>query len=290
MKRIIVFLLLLVGLLSLSSCYSGINSKQTGNEITKEYETKDGIKALDINNIHIKIGNITKGPDLKIIDSTNKSVKIKMQESLADEITVKYSSNTLIINGSVTKTYECDYNVAIEISGYVFDDLDLSGAVNATVDSKALSGDSVELILSGASKIEVDTLTQAKIAVELSGASRIKCNSIKTSDINVTLSGASSIEALVSSAKCEIDSSGASKVTFSGSITKLDLEASGASRIKCDELIVNELEIKLSGASSASLIANSSINGELSGASELEYKGEAKVNVDTDTSSSVVKK
>lgn len=116
--------------------------------------------------------------------------------------------------------------------------------------------------------------------VELSGASEFRSDlGMKGEALEIKLSGASSFYCDLEATDLELDMSGASDATLTGQATNLDLELSGASRLKktvngtqyafsCDYC-----EGELSGASTAYIHCNSTINIDLSGASNLHYTG-----------------
>ena len=123
--------------------------------------------------------------------------------------------------------------------------------------------------------------TEAKISMptiaslELSGASDGEINDFSSSDpLNLELSGASLLLGNIETGDFNIHLSGASRVQLTGSGDNLDVHASGASQVELANYIVNNANVKLSGASSAYLKLNGRLNADLSGASRLLYSGE----------------
>ena len=96
-------------------------------------------------------------------------------------------------------------------------------------------------------------------------------------DFAVELSGASSVEGDVSTGDIACELSGASNLTLEGAGASLDLRASGASSADLERFAAIDADVDLSGASSAEISASGTINATLSGASQLEYRGGAKL-------------
>lgn len=104
-------------------------------------------------------------------------------------------------------------------------------------------------------------------------------NKLVTSDaINIELSGASKFEGELEGPLTESVISGASLLDISGSTPIFNVFASGASHVRDYGFIVNNLNINLSGASSAWLTVNDKLNVVASGASVLNYKGTGTIN------------
>ena len=110
------------------------------------------------------------------------------------------------------------------------------------------------------------------------------------SAFDLRLSGASELDGPVDFASMTGVLSGASDVSLSGRVGTLDLEASGASDFSILDLEVDVLRVNLSGASSAEVTVNDTIEAILSGASSLGYRGAPDVsNVDVSGASSIGK-
>ena len=90
--------------------------------------------------------------------------------------------------------------------------------------------------------------------------------------------------------KISSEITGASSLKLSGETKDLVISASGASHAKCFELMSENADVDLSGASSADVFASISVKGEASGASNVKYKGNAtSVVVNTSGAGSVKK-
>jgi len=130
------------------------------------------------------------------------------------------------------------------------------------------------LSLSGASKGEVHGFNTGKnLELELSGASSLFIDSIKAGDTEFDLSGASKATGSITMANGTFHLSGASTAELKGSAKDITVEASGASHARLVDLPATNVRLNLSGASEATINASGTLDGELSGASRLRYAG-----------------
>ncbi|MBA4257582.1 MAG: hypothetical protein C0446_00330 [Chitinophaga sp.] len=129
------------------------------------------------------------------------------------------------------------------------------------------------------------------VKLEASGACNIKSASkMKLNDLKLELSGASDFNGEIETETIRVDLSGASQVTIKGTADKATYLASGASSIKAFDLAVNFCKIDASGASSVRVLANKEISAEASGASSIQYKGEAMIKDFNSSGASSVKR
>ena len=97
------------------------------------------------------------------------------------------------------------------------------------------------------------------------------------SSLEVEMSGASKLSGRVMVEQLKADLSGASNLSLRGSGNKIDLSGSGASGFDMRDFAGSDATVDLSGASHVALTANGNLNGELSGASSLRYRGDPKL-------------
>lgn len=127
--------------------------------------------------------------------------------------------------------------------------------------------------------------------LEASGACNIKsAGKMKLTDLKVELSGASDFTGDLEVGSIRIDLSGASQVNLKGTADKATYLASGASSIKAFDFSANFCKIDASGASSVRVLANKEISAEASGASSIQYKGEAMIKDFNSSGASSVKR
>lgn len=111
--------------------------------------------------------------------------------------------------------------------------------------------------------------------LELSGASKGDISGFdSTNPLRLELSGASRVFGSIETGDCDFDISGASVIELNGSGKDADIDASGASNVKLADFPINNAEVDLSGASSATLNLDGILDADLSGASDLKYLGE----------------
>jgi hypothetical protein len=115
-------------------------------------------------------------------------------------------------------------------------------------------------------------------------------NKISSSnEISINATGASSIKMELKAPKVTAEITGASHVTLNGETKNFDADASGASDIKCFELMTEETDVEVSGASHAEIFASVKSSLHASGASSIKYKGNATVTQETSGAGSVNK-
>ena len=141
-------------------------------------------------------------------------------------------------------------------------------------------------------KIKVYVSTPSFKEFTVSGASSISSENLITSTeaLHVGLSGASDGKFEFDAPKITVDLSGASEVSIRGKTKDFEAGGSGASHIRCYELLAENTNVDLSGASEAEVYASIRLKGEASGASSVDYKGSASANVEKSGASSVKKR
>ena len=113
-------------------------------------------------------------------------------------------------------------------------------------------------------------------SIQGSGASDFIINEkLSGNSVKIQLSGASDMKGEVDLSNAEVDLNGASTMKISGKIENLKIEASGASDLKNYDLMVDNCIAQLSGASDVKITVNKSISAKASGASNLDFKGNA---------------
>jgi hypothetical protein len=111
--------------------------------------------------------------------------------------------------------------------------------------------------------------------VNLSGASMgyiddgINCENLK-----IVLSGASTFEGHIEANSIDANLSGASRIDLTGRCKTLELNLSGASKANNYDMVCDNLNAVLSGASNAQLTVLKTLSATLSGASILRYDGD----------------
>ena len=109
--------------------------------------------------------------------------------------------------------------------------------------------------------------------ISLSGASTLKDFTFDGNRLEAHISGASDVNLRnVQMNSCIVKASGASDFYGSGYAAKTSFSGSGSSNFQTYNFESENLDVDLSGASSAEVTVNHTIKGELSGASKLKYR------------------
>jgi hypothetical protein len=241
MKKVMVTVLVVALLISVMSagCVGGVRG--SGNLEIRQYDFSD-FDRVDVGYAF----------EVEIAQSSSYSISITADDNLFEYIQVSKEGETLKIGmkrilslGSVT--------LKAQVTMPQLRGLELSGATRGTV--------------SGFSSTE-------NLDVEVSGASSLDLVDISTGDVEFEVSGASEVTGDIAVADAEFDISGASTIELEGSAIDIVIDASGASRVKLAALLIDNADVKLSGASSGTVKLDGRLDADLSGASKLEYMGQ----------------
>jgi len=244
MKRILLAGLLIAVLIcgvTLAGCKTVLIDVEEGPQTTRTYAFTDFTG--------VEVGHAF---ELVVTPSDNYSITISAREGVLDHVDVTKSGSTLKID---TDTWFLTWhsNPKVTITMPSLQRLDLSGAAQG--DARGFKSSSAfEVELSGASHLDMDM-----------GATAFRAQ----------ISGASSLSGEIEATRSDIELSGASNITLTGFGGDLVIDASGASRAKLAGYPVNDAGVELSGASSAELTVSGRMDVDLSGASKLEYFGDA---------------
>lgn len=108
----------------------------------------------------------------------------------------------------------------------------------------------------------------------VSGACNVSfVDAITSTNLQISMSGASDIKGPVKVNSLKVGASGASNVSLSGTSTDTDFNISGACSVKSLDLVTDNCKIIASGASSVKLTINKSLKANISGVSDIRYKG-----------------
>lgn len=95
---------------------------------------------------------------------------------------------------------------------------------------------------------------------------------LENNEISISLSGASKIEVETIVKELDADISGASTLNIAGTAGEAELECSGASTLNCDDFSTDFADIHISGASKIGTLTAKKVSGNVSGASHLSVK------------------
>ncbi|HEU4471747.1 MAG TPA: head GIN domain-containing protein [Flavisolibacter sp.] len=174
-------------------------------------------------------------------------VRLETDANLMEYVEVESEGGTLVIKPKSNYNLDPSREVIVYISAPSYKKIDLSGASGLVSDNT----------IAGA----------GELLLECSGASAMRLE-VNMSELNIDLSGSSEIE-------------------LKGQAREVDANLAGASMMRGFDLVAINASIDLSGSSEAEVYANENLDAQASGASELRYKGAAKVESKTSGSSSV---
>lgn len=128
-------------------------------------------------------------------------------------------------------------------------------------------------------------------SIDVSGACNVHVvGPLKADNLEIELSGASDLDADITVNKLSVKLSGASDVNLKGKTGEITVDVSGASDFKGYDLVADYCKAEASGASGIRLTVNKEISAKASGASDVNYKGEASVQQAKTSGASNVKK
>lgn len=161
------------------------------------------------------------------------SVKVEADEDLLQYIKIEVDGNTLQIKPENGINLKSSQGIKVYVSNPSYKNFEASGASDIFSENKITSKEAIDIDLSGASNAEIELHTPA----------------------------------------VEADLSGASGIILRGETKNFKADGDGASGIKCFELLSEETDVEVSGASHAKVFASVKLSAKASGASGIEYKG-----------------
>ena len=177
------------------------------------------------------------------------SVKVIVDDNLQEFIEVHNEGSTLEIHPANHTNIRSSDKVKVYVSGPTFKSFEVSGASDIYGETPITSNDVLKISASGASGARLD----------------------------------------IDAPKIDVDLNGASHVDLRGKTRDLDASASGASKIRAYELLSENTNIDFSGASHGDVFASVKLSGHASGASNVNYKGNASTDISTSGASGIKK-
>jgi len=237
--------LILVAVLVAAALFSGCGTNGLGNIVTEEKDFTDFtyVEVEDTFNV-------------EITQSESFSVIVSADESFSDYVAVSKEGETLRIYLNPRHTFT-DFTLQAKI-------------LKARITMPTLYG----FHLSGASKGTVTGFNSPQdFSIDVSGASSLDIHDIEVDDAELQVSGASKVSGSMSADDAVFGVSGASKIKLEGKADDIVLNASGASKANLADFPLNNADVKLSGASEATINAKGKLDCVLSAASSLYFLG-----------------
>lgn len=177
-------------------------------------------------------------------------VEITAPENIISYIKVSKSRDCLVLSLNKGLSIKGDCKIKAKIKAPALKEIDMSGVTSFKADKINLAGRKFEADMSGASSLDIKSITAAKVELELSGASKTKFGNVSAQKIETEVSGAAHAKmSNVKSSEVEVEASGASNVELSGKADYVDFDASGASKINAKALSADQGKIEASGTS-----------------------------------------
>ncbi|MFC1918679.1 GIN domain-containing protein [Chloroflexota bacterium] len=209
--------------------------------------------------------------EVKISQSDTFSTIVSADTDFFDYIDVSKKGDSLKISLNPRHTFT-DFTLQAktlkaEITMPALYGFSLSGASNGVVTGFKSSED-LDIVISGASSLEMADFEADDAEFEISGASKVAGN-MNVNDVKFRISGASVVE-------------------LAGKAKDIILEASGASKVTLPDCQLNNASIALSGASEATVNAKGRLDCMLSAASRLYFYGNPTMgNIDVSGASTI---
>jgi len=236
---LVVIIFIAAAVIIAGAYFSGI--WPSGNTVTRDEDFID-----------FTIVDIGSAFEAEITQSNSYSIKITADDNIMEHIQVSKTGETLTI--SITGTIIPPSTWKAEITMPELHELRFSGATHGTATGFS-STHNLTLTLSGASSLDPD-ISAGYVEIILSGASRIQGELTASEDAKLVIGGASSVE------------------LTGGAKDLLVEECEGASSLDLSNFPVNNANVYLSGASSATIKLEGKLDVDISGASHLYYIGE----------------
>ena len=179
--------------------------------------------------------DVSSAIDLYVKQDSVFSVKVETDENLQQHIIIEQDGNTLRIKQQNNTNLDATGKIKVYVSAPLFKSLEASGACDIIGENVLTATDEISIDVTGASDAELE-LKAPKVSAEMTGASNVK---------------------------------------LKGQTKDLHIEGTGASHAKCYELLSENADVDVTGASSAEVFASVKLKAEASGASNIRYKGNA---------------
>jgi hypothetical protein len=218
-------------------------------------------------------------------------VVLEGKKDILEEIDTKVEDGRLMI-GKEGK-WDWKWGNDDEIIAYVtvkdIDALTVGGSGDLIGETK-ITGDDIDLNVSGSGNMKVDVEASGDLESDVSGSGDIelkgKCNSFKS---DVSGSG-KIILALQAAGGAEFGVSGSGKIEASGSASRVKTTISGSGKILAANLETNSCEVRITGSGDVEINVKDELDATITGSGSVRYKGNpSKVNTHAAGSGSVRK-
>lgn len=127
-------------------------------------------------------------------------------------------------------------------------------------------------------RVDIEITMPVLKGMDLSGGAECDLTmDVASENVHLGLSGGAELKGQLRCADIEVSASGGGEITLAGSADKLRLDGSGGSEFHLRDFGVKDVAADMSGGSTATVNMNGTLDGELSGGSEIVYYGTATV-------------
>lgn len=216
---------------------------------------------------------------------------------LEEYITLTSIKGTLKLDVNTPRNFRTPKNasnaITVRMEMETIKNIQLSGASSFKAEG-SFTTESLTLGMSGASQSIIEDVSGRQLRVGCSGASKMRmggkfdkatfdCSGASNTtitgdmaDIQAEISGATRLLYKGASNYVLMDISGASTATLKGSTKQLEADCSGASVINSKELIAENVNVDVSGASTANVYVSGIFKAQATGGSSINYCGNPK--------------
>ncbi len=187
----------------------------SGKIINENREVSD-FKAIEVGGVF----------QVEITAQKDFSVEIQTDDNLLPLIKTEVEDGVLKIE--TTEKFNSKSPIIVKVSAPNIEELEVSGASKVNLNN--LSNNSLNVNASGASKVTIAGATK-ELTIDVSGASKIDAENLKSENASVEASGASSV-GLTVSGDLKSRASGASSIRYSGNPKNAENKSLGASSVK----------------------------------------------------------
>ena len=259
----------LVMTLALTACsVGGVNFNVNNETIKGSGTTKTEVREVgDFSKVELQsIGNLT------IKQGDKESLTIKADDNLLQYITSDVENDTLKIgmkpNINAVPTSSIEYELVVKSLTSV----KLTGFGNITADE--LSGNDIEMVLSGSGDINVANVDAKSMTMKLTGFGNINTNEVKSDDASVELTGSGDITIGTFAAdSLDLTISGFGNATISGTATDQKFRLTGSGNFKGGDLESKTANVTISGLGDATVWAEDSLDLTITGSGNVNYYG-----------------
>ena len=175
--------------------------------------------------------------DVYVKQDSVQGVRIETDQNLMEYIVVREEGGILKIYPKDNSNLKPTVGVKVYVSGSNFRKFEASGACDYYSENKITNTESISIDMSGSSDATME-LNSPKVSAEVTGAGKLILKG-ETKDLNIT--------------------------------------GTGSSDFKCFEMMAENVDVDVTGASDAEVYASVKLNISATGSSDVAYKGNASV-------------